>query len=203
MKITINLYQDSLRPQKDYFTLTNVAIASVVSLLLMVTWAGSIYLKNIDVITSANKVTTELGYVEQELANYQQALIKHNDSATFTAQKIKFEREYQVKSILLNKIMHKQVGKDVNYYHVMKDLTEHHDHEIWLTDFMFNENDVVFNGFTTHSNAVTRWLTFLQTTDSFKDREFSHLNIAAVDEQVLGFEAATSSDLVTPAVGVE
>ncbi|MBU2882709.1 hypothetical protein KO525_07795 [Psychrosphaera sp. B3R10] len=203
MKITINLYQDSLRPQKNYFTLTNVLIASAASLLIMLSWAGSIYLKNLDVITAADKVNMELGYVEQELANYQQALIKHNDSATFTSQKIKFEREYQVKNILLSKIMHKQSGKGVNFYHVMKDLTEHHDHEIWLTDFMFNENDVVFNGFTTHSNAVTRWLTFLQTTESFKDREFSHLRIAAVDEQVLGFEAATSAGLITPEEGRE
>lgn len=192
MKISINLYQDSLKPKKEYLTLKNVVIASVVSLLIMVSWAGAIYYKNEKLLAKNQQLTTEQGFVEQELKNYQTALVKHNDSATFTDQKVRLERELQVKSILLNEIMSKRSGRNIDFYQVMKDLTEHHDHDLWLTDFMFNRDEVLFNGYTTQSHSVTRWLTYLQATDSFKGREFKHLKVVVVDDQILSFEAGTS-----------
>lgn len=196
MKIAINFYQESLKPSVEYLTLKNVSIVSVIVLLVMLSWAGTLYIKNINTLANTKKVTGELAIVEQTLANFQQALVKHNDSATYSSQKTKLERELQVKSYLLNQIMLKDSESGVNYYQVMKDLTEHHDHNIWLTDFVFNENDVFFNGFAMQSNAVTRWLSFLQSTQSFQGREFSQLSIVAQDEEVLSFQAATSAALV-------
>ena len=84
----------------------------------------------------------------------------------------------------------------VDYYLVMKELTEHHDHDIWLSEFTFNENDAIFNGFALDSSAVTRWMTYLQATRSFQGREFSFINVKAENENMLSFQVATDSSLV-------
>lgn len=192
MKITINLYQESLKPKKEYLTLKNVAIATALSLIMVFFWTGVIYYNNQTVISQSKALQSQISMAEETLNNYQQALIKHNDSATFMNQKNRLERELQVKSILLNEIINKQSGRAVNFHQVMKDLTEHHDHDLWLTEFMFNRDEVLFNGYTTASSSVTRWMTYLQATSSFKGREFKHLRVQAVDEQVLSFQAGTA-----------
>jgi Tfp pilus assembly protein PilN len=85
----------------------------------------------------------------------------------------------------------------VNYYRVMDELTKHHDHDIWLSSFGFSEEKAVFNGYALDSSAVTRWMTYLQSSQSFKGREFSKLYINAHDENVLTFEVATEFDTST------
>ena len=139
----------------------------------------------------AQLISQQVDTAKKGLENYQNALIKNNDSATFNQKKLELEQKVKVKGTLLTSVANRSTDKTVNYYHVMKDLTEHHDHDVWLTSFIFNEDNVVFNGFATQSKAVTQWMTYLQASDSFRGKELSHLNISAIDNEVLQFEAAT------------
>lgn len=195
MKISINLYDDELRPKKYLLTLNNIAIVAGIGLAVMLAWYGSLYFSGSQLADKLEMVTQEADYAQQELVNLQQALVKHNDSATLNNQKDKLERRIQAKKLLLKMIANRSDEGAVDYYQVMKELTEHHDHDVWLEHFRFNQDDVLFNGYATHSKAVTQWLTYLQATDSFKGREFSLLDIHAEQEENLRFQTATSLSL--------
>jgi len=195
MKIGINLYQESLKPKVYYLTLNNIAIVTVLALALLGTWFGNLYMEQADIAKKIVSVERDQGFAATELENYQKAIEKHNDTVSFNQKKLKLERDLRVKDVLLKTVAYRDKESSVDYFKVMKDLTEHHDHELWLTEFRFNENEVKFDGFATQSNSVTRWLTYLQATDSFKGREFNYLSISAIDENVLQFQAATSASL--------
>ena len=191
MKKSINLYSDSLKPVKYWLTLKNVAMASLLVATTTLAWFGKGYLDLQELARDTKRISQEVDFARQELKNYEQALLAHNDTAAFNKQKLKLEKTVQVKATLLASVANRTTEKSINYYQVMRDLTEHHDHDIWLTSFIFNEDNVEFNGYALQSKSVTNWMTYLQASDSFKGKELSHLNISALDAEVLQFRAAT------------
>ena len=191
MKKSINLYSESLKPVKYWLTLTNVAAATGFVLLLMGAWYAKQFLAMEKTRQKAQLISQQVSDAKKELEIYQKALLKNNDSATFNEKKLELEQKVKVKRTLLTSVANRSSDKSVNYYHVMRDLTEHHDHDLWLTSFTFSDDNVVFDGFATQSKSVTQWMTYLQNADTFKGKELSHLNITAVDDELIQFQAAT------------
>ncbi len=199
MKTNINFYTDALKPKVYYLTLTNIAAVGSIALLGMVIWFSTIYFKSDKVIKHNEALKLELDLAQVELTNYQQALIKHNDGATFKKQQTFLERQVRAKSMLLQLVTAQSSKDAIDYSKVMQELTEHHDHDLWLKEFSFNNKSVVFQGYALQSNAVTQWMTYLQQTESFKGREFGILDIKAINEDVVEFK--TSTDLNTESEG--
>jgi MSHA biogenesis protein MshI len=196
MKISINFYLEDLKPTKDYLTLNNIAIASGVITLFMILCLGVIHF-------NIKQVNDKLVVMEQKakqaqnlLAKLQKDLIRHNDKATFNNQKVMLDKKLKAKKLLWDGVGKRLENKTVDYYLVLKELTQHHDHDLWLSQFAFNENMAQFNGFALDSSAVTRWMTYLQSSHSFKGLEFSYLNLHSVDDELIQFDVATSIDVL-------
>jgi len=202
VKTNINFYTDDLKPKVYYLTLTNAAIVAGVLLLLMLLWFAQVSYKINHISENKKRNQTELASANEELQNYQQALVKHNNNDKFMEVKSQLEREVAAKSALLSLVTAHTAKESIDYSVVMQELTEHHDHNIWLTDFRFNKNNVDFHGYSLESRSVTRWMSYLQATKSFTGREFSLLNISAINDEVLEFRAATTSNVVTQEVGL-
>lgn len=195
MKSSINFYLEELKPSKDYLTLNNIAITSGVIALFMSVWLGIIHF-------NIKQVNDDLAVIEQKtktaenlLAKLQKDLVKHKDKATFNNQKVMLDEQLKAKTLLWEGVGKRLQNKTVDYYLILKELTEHHDHDLWLTKFAFNEKTAQFHGFALDSSAVTRWMTYLQSSQSFKELEFSHLNLHSdVGDELIQFEVATSVD---------
>lgn len=196
MKTSINLYIEELRPKKYYLTLTNIAVVTGILFVAMLVWFGSLVLENQNLKKQIDLAQNELDGIQQELQASQKLLLEHTDKSSFLVELRRLERTIEAKKSLI-KIVDSQSDEDaVDYYQVMKDLTEHHDHDIWLTRFKFNRNDASFTGYALQSKAVTNWLSYLQATSSFKGREFSVLEINEHNEQVVDFKTATSINVL-------
>lgn len=197
MNNTINLYLDELKPKKYYFTAVNTIYACIFVIICMV----AIYAYVLDIVTKSKQdleqvklsLTTSQGILDAK----QQALIKHNDKATFNNQKVQLEQKLKARMQLWNGVGKRLQTSNVDYYQVMDELTRHHSHELWLSEFSINDRAVVFHGFALNSRAVTQWMTYLQSSKSFKGREFSHIDIQDVDGDIVRFEIATSVELMS------
>ena len=198
MKTSINFYVDDLKPKRYLLTLTNTAILTAIALVLMLAWFGSLLIENNSLQSKNNIITVELDGAQEELTMLQAALVKHTDNSAFKSQKQHLVDFVAAKQAMLNYVNSKTNESSVDYYQVMKDLTEHHDHDLWLTQFTFNQDKVSFQGYAIQSKAVTNWMSFLQATSSFSGREFSLLEIKEYDDQVVQFTTATdiSNDVV-------
>lgn len=194
MKHTINFYLDDLKPKVYYLTLTNTFYAIIATVVIVM--LGQLILTNQlqEQTKKVNVLQQQLTASQNLLTSKQQELIKHNDKATFASQKQQLEKTLDAKLMLWEGVGKRLQANTVNYYRVMDELTKHHDHDIWLSSFGFSEDKAVFNGYALDSKAVTRWMTYLQSSQSFKGREFSKLHINAHDENILTFEVATEFD---------
>lgn len=198
-KYTINLYIDDLKPTVYYLTLTNVVIASLLSLAVMIGWGLYLGSEEQQKEQRLSIIQDQVESAQDNLEQLQQALVKHNDKATFNNQKELLEKNLEAKKMLWEGVGKQLTTSTVDYFLVMKELTEHHDHSLWLSDFKFNEDQAVFSGYALDSSSVTLWMTYLQATESFRGREFSFINVKAVNPNMLSFQVATDSSLVIPA----
>ena len=196
MKHTVDFYLDELKPKVYYLTLRNTVIAAVLTISVVLIWKLILDNQLQQKQQKLNVVKNQLSASQALLTNKQQELIKHNDKATFNNQKLQLEKTLDAKQMLWDGVGKRLQANTVNYYVVMDELTKHHDHDIWLSRFKFSEDQALFTGFALDSSAVTRWMTYLQSSQSFKGREFSHLNIKAHDQQVLSFEVATDLEAI-------
>lgn len=195
MKISLNFYLDELKPTKYFLTLTNLLFASCFVIVGLMIWIAII---NMD-IEQANK---ELAVMEAKnnqaqmlLTKLQSDLIKHNDKATFNDQKLILDKKLKAKLMLWEGVGKRLQTTTTDYHLVLKELTEHHEHELWLDTFSFNDKMAIFEGFALDSSAVTRWMTYLKASKSLNGREFRHLKVKSVDDELMAFEIATSKEL--------
>mgnify|MGYP005992770553 CR=1 FL=1 len=195
-KYSINLYIDDLKPTVYYLTLTNVIYVMLVTLVIVV--GAEFYLNNLIQNKSERLelVQKQVNDAQNKLKQLQQALIKHNDKVTFSNQKEKLQKNLEGKEILWEGVGKQLRATTVDYFLVMDELTKHHDHNLWLSSFRFNEDEAIFKGYALDSSAVTNWMTYLQASKSFQGREFSYMNMKAINNNILSFQVATDASLI-------
>lgn len=190
-KITINLYLEDLKPKKELLTAKNVLLATILSAALMVAAVVSIWNMTATSQRELERVNLALTSSQQQLQELQQALIRHNDSAQVNNLKMDLQQQLKAREMLWESIGQRLQTSRINYFELMNELTLHHNHELWLDSFLFDKSNVSFSGHALNSKAVTQWMTFLQSSPALKGREFGHLSIKAVNDEVLSFDAAT------------
>ena len=191
MKHSINFYHEELRPKVYYLTLKNTVIATVGVILAVVLWLLILTFQNNEQMKLNARAQNQLDAKQGTLTQLQEALVQHNDKATFNERKLRLEKSLEAKKMLWEGVGKSLKEAKINYHTAMDELTKLHEENIWLTHFEFSEASALFSGFSLDSSSVTRWMTQLQASESFQGREFSHLNIKAADDQALSFVIAT------------
>ena len=197
MKYSVNLYIDDLKPTVYYMTLKNAVYAALISLIVMAGITFYLQHKQQEQDKRLKVLQSKVNSAQENLKQLQAALVKHNDKATFNNQKELLEKNLQAKKMLWEGVGKQIQTTTVDYFLVMDELTKHHDHNLWLSGFKFNESHALFKGYALDSSAVTNWMTYLQVASSFEGREFSYMNVKAVSNQLVSFQVATDESLVT------
>lgn len=133
----------------------------------------------------------QLNAEKVKLTSLESELVQHNDKATFNQRKNRLQQSLNAKIMLWEGVGKKLEAATVNYHTVMDQLTRLHNENIWLSAFEFDEDIIIFRGFALDSSSVTRWMTQLQSSDSFRGREFSHLKMKVHDKDSLSFVIST------------
>lgn len=191
MKYSINFYLEELKPTVYYLTLKNTGYAVLGVVVLVLGWSMLLDSQIKDNKSHIRTTKQQLSAANTKLSNLQSDLVQHNDKATFNQRKQRLQQNLDAKLMLWEGVGKKLEATTVNYHTVLDQLTKLHNDNIWLSSFEFNENIIIFRGFALESSAVTRWMTQLQSSDSFKGREFSYLKMKVHDEATLAFVVAT------------
>lgn len=191
MKYSINFYLEELKPKVYYLTLKNTVYAVLACVVFVVAWNLMLDNQIKDNKDQVRRFQQQLSNAQTQLSTLQTELVQHNDKATFNERKKRLQQNLDAKIMLWEGVGKQLEATTVNYHTVMDQLTKLHNDNIWLSSFEFNESTIVFRGYALDSSSVTRWMTQLQSSDSFKGREFSHLSMKVHDKDSLSFVIAT------------
>lgn len=191
MKYSINFYLEELRPKVYYLTIKNTIYATLACAVCIFIWNFVLESQIKDHQSQVQLLQQKLNAEKMKLTSLESELVQHNDKATFNQRKNRLQQNLNAKIMLWEGVGKKLEATTVNYHTVMDQLTRLHNENIWLSAFEVNEDIVIFRGFALDSSSVTRWMTQLQSSDSFRGREFSHLKMKEHDKDSLSFVIAT------------
>ncbi len=192
MKTRIDFYLDELKPKVDPLSLNNMALAWVTTLVLaclviaVQSWTQQSYQtrlvtltekqaslkRTVDELTAQLQKKQDINILNQEIATLEAELARKERIAAFAEQF--------------------QQAQTVDYFLVMKDLSEHHNPNVWLSEFEFVGQQAKLLGHTLSPEAIPQWLTGLKQAEYFSGKSFSVFEFEK-SQDVVDFTVATKA----------
>lgn len=193
MKYRINLFPDELKPKLDLFTLNFVMVLWLVAglgVLAVTHYSQQIY---IETQASTQKVQQEHAKRKTMFDTLKQARDTRAQDPGLLAKQKKLSGEERAKSLLLDELQGRERLKNQGFSMLMRDLSNRHITEIWLTQISIEESRVRIEGGSTDSSKVPFWVSRLRESEYFSGRNFAGARMYRNDEDDLTF--VISSDL--------
>ena len=193
MKYRVNLFPPELEPKLDLFTLNFVMVLWLITGLVVA--AATHYSQQ--VLTETQTATKK---IQQEHANrktlfdtLKTARDTRAQNPVLLAEQKDLNSEQRAKSLLLNELQGREQLKNQGFSVLMRDLSEQHIAEIWLTQISIEEARVRIEGGSLDSSKVPFWVSQLRQSEYFSGRDFAGARMYRNEEDELTF--VLSSDL--------
>jgi len=193
MKYRINLFPDELKPKLDLFTLNFVLVLWLVAglgVLALMHYAQQVY---IETQASTQKVQQEHAKRKTMFDTLKQARDTRAQDPGLLAEQKKLAGEERAKSLLLDELQGRERLKNQGFSMLMRDLSNQHIEEIWLTQISIEESKVRIEGGAIDSSKVPFWVSKLTQSEYFSGRHFAGARMYRNDDDDLTF--VLSSDL--------
>ena len=184
MKRTINLYQESLKPQKEKLPFDKVLWinggAFVVMLALTVVFNVLASSKESALKARANDVSV----LNNELKQLQAQLEEKRNITALEAQLADVQKKIQNREALFEFVESGELSNDATQFvEVMRDLATYHHNDLWLTQIEIDPSKVRLTGQTVTPAAVPIWFEKLEQSPFFKGKSFSHVKFDQVADK--------------------
>lgn len=173
MKQRINLYQASLQPVKKLISANRVGITALSSILVLI-------LLVVFISVSANSVQRKLAreqvQLEQLQANINELSERANQqrvSRELSRRVNNLESEIAAKRQLLRDFNSQRQVQDINFSHVLGDLSEIHMEGVWLTRIRANQQGVEIYGRTLQPAVIPIWMGKFSEVGTLNPFQFS------------------------------
>ncbi len=190
-KLSINLLQDELIPQKPLWTLQLVVILWFISLTIMTAWMISSEYKLQERsagFNTANQLKTKQDSYLTELENK----VRKNKASPVLQEKLE-----TVKLLLLNKkSLHGHLTDASSTYAAgfstaMTELSELHHKDVSLQHVQMSANNMVFSGLARKPEAVPAWLAAFENSTFLSGHSFSHFSLSENEQKVMTFTVSS------------
>lgn len=190
-KTRVNLFTDTLLPPKQRLTLNSLGLICVLILVVGGGALAMLWWQNNVVQTALMSAKQQLKNRQQQLSQLQQQLQQHQPAASLQAAVTKQQQELQLKTLLLNELAQREQLKSVGFTEKLQELAQVTSSDIWLTHLRFDEQQMLFEGYSHTPANVPEWIGALSNTQSFKGKAFASMTMAREDDKPLAFKLTT------------
>ncbi|MGR5119907.1 MSHA biogenesis protein MshI [Vibrio astriarenae] len=190
-RLQINLFPSHLKPQKAFFTLTNVVAGWGIAAAILVGVYG-IYSWQLE------KLNKELAAVNQERsqltaqrAELNKQLEQHRPDAEKVAAVERLKKEVTAMKGALQVINEYDESQQMGYSGVMRSLSELGRNDISLSSIYIDQTNLDLKGLARTASSVPNWVNQFKQEVSLVGRSFEQLNIGRNDDDIVTFELNT------------
>ncbi|WP_202436355.1 PilN domain-containing protein [Vibrio eleionomae] len=188
---SINLYQDHLKPEKNYFTLANVgigwaAIASVFLCIFAFEYFHGVSLQKELKITQQTE--TQL---KSERDTLKKEAVSHQPSPEKLAAISRLKKEIESKKASIGAVDTIEKSKQIGYSGVMAGLAKLSNKNISLSEIEIDNNQLNIKGFARNAEAVPAWIAEFKQELHLVGRAFEKMQIARNEKGIVTFELRT------------
>lgn len=193
MKYRINLFPSELKPKLDLFTLNFVLVLWTTAGLGMLGFTHYSQQTYIETQASTQKVQQEHAKRKTMFDTLKQARDTRAQDPALLAEQKKLAGEERAKALLLDELQGRERLKNQGFSMLMRDLSNQHIEQIWLTQISIQENKIRIEGGSVDSAKVPFWVNKLKQSEYFSGRDFAGARMYRNDDDDLTF--VLSSDL--------
>lgn len=184
MSQQINLYDASLRRQREWVQASSLAITSVCLLVFCLAWAGYERFRLSHAQAEAALVGPQLQSLQTDVRNLGAQLTNRQPNAALQ-QELKTTQDTIATRTAVLDILRKGLGTDApSYGEILRGFARQTMPGLWLTGFNVNsETDAIeIRGQTLDPGLLPEYINRLGTETAFKGRSFAALKVAAADK---------------------
>lgn len=173
----INLYDPSLRQQRDWWSLQSLVVLALVLLLVLMAWFALLRGRGQDMQSEAAQLTQTLDEQRQtvERLRLQRGADQHRLQLDIAAAQALLER----RSAALQRLQEEQSFMDVSHAQVMQALSRQHGRGLWLTGFRLERGltAVELRGRALEAGLLPAYLKRLSAEPVFAGKRFHALEM--------------------------
>lgn len=194
MSAQINLYHPRFLKKRDLLTLTNVAAASVVMLLVVL--GGGIWASNTLAAkqAEATAASAEFKAIKDQFDATAKAAGERKPSPQMAADVVNAELLLQRREEIVRVLESGAVGNSVGFADYLRGFARQAPEGLWLTGFVIGSggNDMEIHGRMLSSVALPDYIRRLGTEAAFRGRNFAALTLDHSDKKPVAVSAAVS-----------
>lgn len=201
MKNRVNLFPADLKPKLKLFTVNLVLLLWALSCVTLFAVSREYQKQYDDIQAQTRNIQEEFNSKSQALRMLKKARDDRAQDPALVAAVEKLQREATDKRLLLDELRGREQLKNQGFSMLMRDLSNQHVDNIWLTRINIEEQKIRIEGGTLESSSVPIWVNRLKSSDYFAGRSFAGARMFRDDSDELNF--VISSDLIEVALEAE
>lgn len=184
MKTTVNLFHESLKPQKEKLPLSTVLLinGSVFMVMLLAMLMLQFFEKNKASESAQQRANVES--VKNDIALLSKALDEKRDIKQLQTELESVNTKIRNRELLVAYLEEGELSFDATEFGmVMDDLARYHDVNLWLTQITIDTQSVRLQGETLEPASIPMWLKGLQQSPFFNGKSFSTVTFEEIDDR--------------------
>lgn len=195
MSCEINLYEARLRPKQELATGRNLAVTSLLALVLIGIWAWLAHSEDKQRSAEAMAVAKQVAAANEALSGLTKALSAQRVSPALTAELEETKARLAAGRELLDQLSSGKFGRTEGFYGFMAGFSRLARNELWLTGFQIvnGGEDIEIRGRLFDPVHLPAYVQQLNSIPVFQGRRFAALDLKKVDPEKSSGPGAPSS----------
>ncbi|KJY82038.1 MSHA biogenesis protein MshI [Vibrio galatheae] len=190
----INLFPDELKPQKEYFTLQNVALGWLLSVVVIGLGFAGLKYQQAQLEKELQSYQTQEAELKQQAERLTQRLAKHKPTAEKVAAVARLKVEVAAKRRSLQALNDIDESQQLGYSGVMRSLAQLGRNDISLSSITINATTLDLKGLAREAKAIPNWVNQFKSEINLVGRTFEKLKISRNDQNIITFELKTQQE---------
>lgn len=191
---TVNLFPDSLKPKKQRFTLTNVAIVWAALLVVCVLLYGYEAMQQGQLGKELAQWKQQESSLDAEAKALTEKLAKHKPDAAKVAAVERLKQEIAATRDSLHAVRQFDQSAQVGYSGVMRSLSELARDDISLDSIAISSSSLDLKGLAREAAAIPSWVSEFKSELNLVGRSFEQLSIGRNEQDIITFELKTKGE---------
>ena len=198
MKSTVNLYQSSLKPTVEIFTLVQLLKTTAVVMVCVASAVSVVSVQTASVKQTQQQLALELQTATNELTVFQQTLAERKPDMVLEQRLAQLQTSNSQKQSLLQYLQADSLKPVPDYFGAMRHLENIDTRGLWLNQFTLSPQQMEFHGMTREGKLVATWLQQLGNDPFFQGKSFETMQLKPADRGVLSFVITADPAIEVP-----
>ncbi|AQS40427.1 Fimbrial assembly protein (PilN) [Shewanella psychrophila] len=194
LKTRVNLYSLALLPpvQRLSFKRLTQALFFMFVLFTMASITSYVLVSGLE--ADKAKLVKKKSSLDKQKKSLEVAIAKRAPDAKLVDQVELLTQQVELKQMLIGELSQREALTSHGYSMLFKDLARVANSDIWLNRIRVENNEFIFEGFSSAPNSVPLWVERLKSTETLKGHAFAAMAMSRGEDKPLAFTLTSKAE---------